>query len=159
PGVQQRARLLYQQLDMLSELRREARMAMLRESRRHPAADAILREIPVLGPIRIAQILAKVASPHRFRTKRQFWAYCGLAVVTRYSADYEFREGKAEKRKRAAMTRGLNPNFNHRLKYVFKSAAVDGTHQAPFEDYYGGLVAKGIRPELARLTLARKIAA
>ncbi len=26
--------------------------------------------------------------------------------------------------KRAPMTRGLNPNFNHRLKYVFKSAAL-----------------------------------
>jgi transposase len=49
----------------------------------------------VLGPIRIAQILAKVASPHRFRTKRQFWAYCGLAVVTRSIADYHFVEGRA----------------------------------------------------------------
>jgi hypothetical protein len=42
---------------------------------------------------------------------------------------------------------------------VFKSAALDGTHRAPFEGYYAGLIAKGIRPELARLTLARKIAA
>jgi transposase len=158
PGVGQRARFLYQQLDTLRGLRREAKKAMLKESRRHPAY-AILKQIPVLGPIRIAQILAKVASPHRFRTKRQFWAYCGLAVVTRSSADYQFREGKAEKRKRAPMTRGLNPNFNHRLKYVFKSAALDGIHQAPFEGYYDRLIAKGIRPELARLTLARKIAA
>jgi transposase len=131
---------------------------MLKELRRHPAY-LILKAVPVLGPIRIAQILAKVASPHRFRTKRQFWAYCGLAVVTRSSADYQFRGGKAEKRKRAPMTRGLNPNFNHRLKNVFKSAAVDGIHQSPFEGYYAGLLVKGIRPELARLTLARKIAA
>ena len=83
---------------------------MLKESQRHPAY-ATLKQIPVLGPIRIAQILAKVASPHRFRTKRQFWAYCGLAVVTRSSADYQFREGKVEKRKRAPMTRGLEPEF------------------------------------------------
>ena len=67
-------------------------------------------------------------------------------------------EGRAEKLKRAPMTRGLNPNFNHRLKYVFKSAALDGTKQTPFEGYYARLLAKGIRPEMARLTLARKIA-
>jgi len=158
PGVGQRARILYQQLDTLRGLRREAKKAMLKESRRH-AAYGILKQIPVLGPIRIAQILAKVASPHRFRSKRQFWAYCGLAVVTRSSSDYQFRGGKAEKRKRAPMTRGLNPNFNHRLKYVFKSAALDGIHQAPFESYYDRLMAKGMRSELARLTLARKIAA
>ena len=57
------------------------------------------------------------------------------------------------------MTRGLNPNFNHRLKYVFKGAAVDGIHQTPFEGHYARLLVKGMRPEMARLTLARKIAA
>lgn len=72
---------LYQQLDTLRGLRREAKKLMLKESRRHPAC-LILKAVPVLGPIRIAQILAKVASPRRFRTKRQFWAYCGPAVVT-----------------------------------------------------------------------------
>ena len=29
----------------------------------------------------------------------------------------------------------------------------------PFQEFYAALVAKGIRPEMARLTLARKIAA
>jgi transposase len=157
-GVRRRAEFLYQELDMLRRLRREAKQAMLRESRRHPAYPT-LKQIPVLGPIRIAEILAKVVSPHRFRTKRQFWAYCGFAVVTRSSADYEFVEGRAQKRQRAPMTRGLNPNFNRRLKYVFKSAAVDGMRQEPFQSYYLRRVAVGMRPEMARLTLARKIAA
>jgi transposase len=157
-GVRQRAGLLYQQLDTLRGLRREAQKAMLEESRRHPAYR-ILKQIPVLGPVRIAQTLAQVASPHRFRTKRQLWAYCGLAVVTRSSGDYQFREGRAEKRQRAPMTRGLNPNFSHRLKEVFKSAALAGIHRAPFDRCYARLVEKGMRPELARLTLARKIAA
>jgi hypothetical protein len=62
PGVRQRAVFLYQQLDTLNGLRREAKKAMLKESRRHPAY-LILNPIPVLGPVRIAQILAKVASP------------------------------------------------------------------------------------------------
>jgi transposase len=68
-------------------------------------------------------------------------------------------EGRAQKRQRAPMTRGLNPNFNRRLKYVFKSAAVDGLRQEPFQSYYLRRVAVGMRPEMARLTLARKIAA
>jgi transposase len=158
PGVRQRAVLLYQQLDTLRQLRREAKKAMLKESRRH-SAYPILKEIPVLGPIRIAQILAKVVQSPSVSYQAAVLGLCGLAVITRSSADYQFREGKAEKRKRAPMTRGLNPNFNHRLKYVFKSAALDGIHQAPFEGCYARLLAKGIRPELARLTLARKIAA
>ena len=29
----------------------------------------------------------------------------------------------------------------------------------PFHDFYAGLLAKGMKPEMARLTLARKIAA
>jgi hypothetical protein len=29
----------------------------------------------------------------------------------------------------------------------------------PLQEYYRGLLAKGIRPEMARLTLARKLAA
>lgn len=157
-GVQQRAEFLYQELDRLKPLKREAKQVMLQESRQQPSYS-ILKQIPVLGPIRMAQIQAKVASPHRFRTKRQFWSYSGLAVVTRSSSDYEFREGRVQKRPRAVRTRGLNPNFNHRLKYVFKSAAVEGIRREPFQTYYQKRLAAGIRPEMARLTLARKIAA
>ena len=47
----------------------------------------ILRRIPFLGPVRVAQILAIMRTPFRFRTKRNLWAYAGLAVVTRSSAD------------------------------------------------------------------------
>jgi transposase len=158
PGARRRSEFLYQELDSLKALRREAKKAMLQEARRH-AAYQLLRQIPVLGPIRIAEILAAVGSPHRFRTKRQLWAYCGLAVITRSSADYHFLEGRAQRRSKAAATRGLNRNFNHRLKYVLKSAALDGIHQEPFQSYYQRRVDQGMAPEMARLTLARKIAA
>ena len=36
-------------------------------------AITLLRSIPQLGPIRSAQIVATADTPHRFRTKRQFW--------------------------------------------------------------------------------------
>jgi hypothetical protein len=35
---------------------------------------------------------------------------------------------------------------------------VASSKSGPFEQFYGALVAKGMRPEMARLTLARKIA-
>jgi hypothetical protein len=42
---------------------------------------------------------------------------------------------------------------------LFKGAAVlASTKPGPFKDFYSALLVKGMRPEMARLTLARKIA-
>jgi hypothetical protein len=42
---------------------------------------------------------------------------------------------------------------------LFKAAAVNAsTKPGPFQEFYAALVGKGMRPEMARLTLARKIA-
>jgi transposase len=83
PGVRRRAEQLYQQLDKLVEIRREARRELLRESRKHPARE-FLSQIPRFGPIRVALLIALLQTPHRFRTKRQLWAYCGLAGRPRH---------------------------------------------------------------------------
>ncbi len=46
------------------------------------------------------------------------------------------------------------------MKEIFKSAATRASWgRGPFHDFYVGLLAKGMKPEMARLTLARKIAA
>ena len=99
-------------------------------------------------------------TPHRFRTKRQFWAYCGLALETRSSADFGFVNGQLQRKKKPVFIRGLNRNHNHDLKNLFKSAAPPPA-AAPeaFGQFYENLLLKGMKPELARLTLARKIAA
>jgi transposase len=157
-GLQLRTEFLYQELDALQQLRQAAKRMMLAEARRH-SAYRVLKTIPGLGPIRVAQIMATVVQPERFRTKRQLWTYCGLAVVTRSSADYEWVGGKVQRRKTRTVTRGLNWNFNRRMKQVFKAAAVSGMQREPFQTFYAGLIAKGMREELARVTLARKIAA
>ncbi len=157
-GVRARAQRLYSELDHLTGLRREARLAMLVESRRH-AASKILRQVPTLGTVRIAQLIAAVATPHRFRSKRQFWSYCGLAVRTRSSADYHIVGGDVRPRAKVAMTRGLTHDHNRTLKYVFKSAALTASRYEPFKSCYAELLARGLRPELARVTMARKIAA
>ena len=121
-GLQRRARRLYQQLDLLQELRRDARRDLILECRKH-GETKLLRTIPWLGPIRVAMLIGRVQTPHRFRTKRQFWAYCGLALETRSSADYGFVNGQLERRKKPVFIRGLNLNHNHDLKNLFKSAA------------------------------------
>ena len=56
--------------------------------------------------------------------------------------------------------RGLNANHNHDLKQLFKSAATQSSAcKDPLGDFYENLLAKGMKPAMARLTLARKIAA
>ncbi len=87
------------------------------------------------------------------------WAYCGLAVVTRSSADYEVVEQGLRRRRRSTQTRGLNREYNRRLKRVFKSAALEALKDDSIKKIYERLAAKGIRSEMALLTIARKIAA
>jgi transposase len=157
-GAGGRAELLYRQMDEIKLLKREARRLMLRESRRHEA-NKLLQQIPELGPIRVAQIIATIDTPHRFRTKRPLWAYLGLAVVTHSSADYQVRDGKVHRSRKAVQTRGLNRHYNHRLKAVFKSAATGACDAGPYKQLYDRLLESGMRAEMARLTVARKLAA
>jgi len=78
PSVRRRAERLYEQLDEMQRLRRLARHDLLVESRRHSISSK-LRQIPYVGPIRAALLIALLQTPHRFRTKRQLWACSGLA--------------------------------------------------------------------------------
>lgn len=157
-GLRLRAEFLYKQLDHLRPLRREAKKAMLEEAGGQEAFKRLC-QVPGLGPIRVAQLQAQVGSPHRFNSKRQFWTYCGLSVVTHSSSDWEMREGKLERRAKSRQTRGLTRDYSRRLKLVFKSAALEALKDEHIKKIYRRLVEKGTRPELARLTIARKIAA
>jgi transposase len=158
-GVRRRAEQLYQQLDMLQHLRQQARRELLAESRRH-MITAKLRQIPALGPIRSALAVALIQTPHRFRSKRQLWTYSGLGLETRDSAEYCYVKGQLRRRKKQVSIRGLNKDHNHDLKGLFKGAATRASVQpGPFQEFYQRSLAKGIQPTMARLTLARKIAA
>jgi transposase len=158
-GVRRRAEQLYQHLDVLQQLRQQVRRELLAESRKHPAT-AKLRQIPYLGPIRSALLVALIQTPHRFRTKRQLWAYSGLALETRTSAEYRYVEGQLRHSKKLLSIRGLNKDHNHDLKALFKAASITASvHPGPFQDFYQALLGKGMKPTMARLTLARKIAA
>lgn len=157
-GARERAGYLYEHLAALRPLRQKAKLAMLREARRQAAYPWLL-SVPRLGPISVAQLLAIVGSPHRFRSKRQFWPYVGLAVVTRTTSDQEVVNGVLRRRRRPVATRGLNRNHNHLLKRVFKTAATSACHSGPFAAAYEVRVQRGMDPALARLTIARMMAA
>jgi transposase len=158
-GVRRRAELYYQQLDALRPLRQQVRQELLAEAKKH-GAWKLLRGIPFIGPIRAALLIALIQTPHRFRTKRQLWTYSGFGIQTYSSAEHRCVQGELRRSKKPVSIRGLNRNHNHDLKNLFKSAAtVAAAKPGPFQEFYDALVSKGIRPEMARLTLARKIAA
>ena len=158
PGVRRRAEFYYQQLDALRLLRLEVRKDLLTESRKHKAWKRLC-EIPSIGPIRAAVLLGILQTAHRFRTKRQLWTYSGLGIEVHSSADHQVFKGQLQRKKKPVEVRGLNENCNHDLKNVFKGAAIVASSKSgPFEEFYAALLAKGMRPEMARLTLARKIA-
>jgi len=157
-GVRRRAEQLYQQLDMLQHLRQQARRELLAESRKH-AITARLRQIPSLGPIRSALAVALIQTPHRFRTKRQLWAYSGLALETRTSGEHRYVKGQLRRSNKQISIRGLNKDHNHDLKGLFTAATRASVQPGAFQEFYQRSLAKGIKPTMVRLTLARKLAA
>lgn len=159
-SIQPAVELLGVELECLEALRAEAEAAMVQESHRFPISR-ILETVPGLGPVRVAQMLPIVMTPHRFRTKRQFWSYCGLGVRTESSSDWVQRDSRWVKAP-VSRTRGLNPDSNRVLKTIFKGAAhtvITHARPSPLREAYERTVAGGTKPNLARLTLARKIAA
>ena len=151
-----RAARLWAELDCIGRLCEEAQQELVAEARKH-AAVKILRSIPGIGLVRAAVILGVGSTPHRFRTKRQFWSYSGLAVVTETSAEYEVVDGRVFRSKKRPLVRGLNHNYNRALKSVFKSAAKTAA-SGPWKSHFEAMVAKGSPESSVLLTLARKIA-
>ena len=76
-----------------------------------------------MGPIRAALLVALIQTPHRFRTKRQLWAYSGLALETRISGEYRYLEGQLQRSHKLLALRGLNHDHNHDLKGLLEAAA------------------------------------
>ena len=155
------AALLYAELDALRTVKREAYKQLVSESHRHPISR-MLETCPGLGEIRVAQLIPVVISPERFRTSRQFWSYCGLGIVMRSSSDWVQHDGRWV-RSQVAKTCGLNRRHNSTLKVIFKGAAMTVVMSQPqdeplYKDYQR-LLEQGTKPNLAKVTLARKIAA
>jgi transposase len=149
------------ELDGLTHAEQQAEQWMLEEARAAPVVK-LLSTAPGIGTIRASQIVATVLSPHRFRTSRQLWAYSGLGIIMRSSSDYQRIDGRWQ-RTNVGQNRGLNRNRNALLKNVFKGAAMTiaspkmAAH--PLHQDYQRLLDSGTKPNLAKLTIARRIAA
>jgi transposase len=161
PHSRSRATRLYAHLDFLLDQKKQAESDLLREAKKHSIVK-VLETAPGFGPIRAARIVPIVITPHRFRTKRQFWSYCGLGVVTRSSSDWVQTADGAWIKARRPQTRGLSRHHNHFLKDIFKGAAttvVTQRNKDPIHARYERLLDGGTKPTLAKLSLARMIAA
>jgi transposase len=160
PASREVAQMLTEQLDAVEGLKEKATERMLEEGSHHAMVDR-LSTVPGIGEIRAAYLVATVVTPHRFRSKRQFWAYCGFAVVTQSSADWVRNKGQWM-RAHSMRTRGLNLNRNPVMKDIFKGAALNILQlpdKHPLKQDYLQMLERGMKPNMARLTLARKLAA
>jgi len=152
---------LHDEYDLLLGLKREAERELVAEARKH-RISRVLATAPGLGRIRVAQLLPIVVTPHRFRTRSQFWAYCGLGIVMRSSSDWVQSPNGGWLRAQVPRTRGLNRNHNSNLKNIFKGAAttvVTKLTSDPLYEHYVQLTSAGTKPNLAKLTIARRVAA
>lgn len=148
------------EVELLEDLKAEANHDMVAEARKHPIYK-VLMTCPGLGPVRAAQAMPVVVDPFRFRTRRQFWSYCGLGLRIHSSADYVKTSGKWVKAD-VLKTRGLSLNHNHILKLIFKAAATTiigcVSEKDPLRLHYEKMVAGDVKPNLAKLTIARQVA-
>jgi hypothetical protein len=161
PSSRGAAALLDAQYDTRAEVRAHAFKDLVAESHRHPMA-AVLERVPGLGGVRVAQRLSIVAAPDRFRTRQPFWSYGGLGIVMRSSSDFVRTPTGGWTRAVLNKTRGLHLNHHHTRKAVFQGAATSILTQhrddPRFADYER-MVQSGSTPTLAKVTLARKLAA
>jgi transposase len=162
PSHRPLADLLSEQVDSLSESHQTAESLLLEQAKLTPVTRR-LATAPGIGPIRAALLVAIVVTPARFRTTRQFWSYSGLAIVTRSTSDWtRDKVTKSWARKPTVQTRGLNRNRQPELKAIFKGAATTVIQQMPshpLHQDFQRMTEAGIKPNLAKLTLARRIAA
>jgi transposase len=148
---------LFENLDFLTMQQKRAGQAMGALARKQKAYKT-LTTISGIGPIHAATLLAVVVNPERFRTKEQFWSYCGLAVVKRTSSDWVDGKKGLERRDREK-TMGLNRNRNPHMKSVFKQASISAARSPVWKKYSERYLKNGSNPDMARITVARKIAA
>src|SRR6202047_734373 len=99
PGVRRRGEVYFQQLDALRALRQQVRRDLLAQRKTHTAWKR-LYQIPSIGPIRAAVLLGILQTPHRFRGKRQLWAFSGFGIETQSSADHRSVDGQLQRVKK-----------------------------------------------------------
>jgi hypothetical protein len=103
----------------------------------------LLWQIPSIGPIRAAQLVALLQTPHRFRTKRQLWAYIGLALRTYTSGEYRFEGGQLKRSKKAVAIRGESQLQPRSEKYLQGRGYLGSQQQRTFPEFLRGMLGEG----------------
>lgn len=134
--------------------RRQSRMARLMLGRltRPYAVFAAWKELPGVGPIRAATLLAYLDTPWRFASPKKLWKYCGVGLQRKTSGSD--RSGRPK-----PGTLKLAYRVNRRLKDAVVGATVSAIGQGDnvFADYYGRLLRKGVHEGNARHAVSRKM--
>lgn len=169
------AEFLGEELDAQTELLHRARVELETEGRGN-ADVSRLQTMTELGPIRAATIVALVVTPWRFPRVREYWSYCGLAIVYATSGEWyqrqpppmsggkgRIREAIWTRRERRNATRGLNHNRVPLLKETYKSTAValatrHDARDEPLVERHQRRVRNGMDTDLSLLTMARQLA-
>lgn len=157
-GSREVARAYLRQLDAATELVADARLQLIESAQLRPAFE-LLQTIPYVGEIRAAELIAVIDEPSRFRSLRRFWAYGGLAVVQRTSSEHRIENGRAvrdEQRRGIHLSQVGQPMLKKVLRDVALHASVG---RGVLRTIYDGHIARGKAPGIARVALARKIAA
>jgi transposase len=140
---------LWQQLDQTLENQENILSEAKSQAKRYPEIK-LIDEIPGVGFINAATIVAILENPHRFADKRKVWAYAGLGIDKKSSANKTFSEH-------------LGKEYNRLLKYVVETsaqAAVNASNDNAFRrNYLDKTIRQGIDPHKALLTIARDVIA
>ena len=129
-GVRRRAEFYYQQLDALRALRQQVRRDLLAESKKHQAWK-LLCQIPSIGPIRAARVDRRFCRPRIVSAPSGSCGRTADLASRRTAAPITgMSKGSCNESKKQVSIRGLNRNYNHDLKNLFKGAAIIAADQA-----------------------------
>lgn len=158
PGMRFIADAYLRQLDVASALVVEARTRLIQHAS-VSRAFGLLQSIPYVGEVRAAEILAIVGHPERFRSLRTFWSYAGLGVVQAVSSEHRLENGRIvrdDKHRGVRLARAGHPL----LKKIMRDLALYASlGRGTFRAIYDAHIDRGKTPGIARIALARKIAA
>ena len=151
PGASQ-LRMLWNGYDACRQQAGYARREMQRRSRRYPMIAA-WKDLPGMGPVRSATLMAYLETPWRFANNpRKLWKYCGVGLERSSS-------GKDKQGKPRVGHLQLAWKVNRRLKSAVMGAAVSAIRQGQnvFAEHYRRLLEQGSEPGNARHGVARKM--
>ena len=158
PGARFVADAYLRQLEVASVLVVEARARLIHHASMSRAFE-LLQSIPYVGEVRAAELLAIVGHPSRFRSLRTFWSYAGLGVVQAVSSEHRVENGRVvrgDKRRGVRLARAGHPL----LKKVMRDLALYASlGRGAFRATYDAHLKRGKSPAIAKIALARKIAA